>query len=87
MGFDNDCKIALDIYGQDIASLKGKSTRPKSLAVVDAVIPMPKRLMHIHKHVHLCIDVMCMSNLLFLVSRLRMVLIMQIMLRHLYEAA
>ena len=65
---DKDCDIAIQIYGKDIASLKGKSTRSKATPAVDDVVAIPKRLLYLHKNVHLFLDIMYVNGLPFLMS-------------------
>ena len=65
---DTDCDIAIQIYGKDIASLKGKSTRSKPTPAVHDVVSIPKRLLYIHKNVHLFMDIMYVNGLPFLMT-------------------
>ena len=39
---DKDCDIAIQIYGKDIASLKGKLTKSKATPAVDDVVAIPR---------------------------------------------
>ena len=65
---DKDCDIAIQIYGKDIASLKGKSTRSKPTPAVDDVIAILKHLLYLHNNVHLFLDIMYVNELPFLMS-------------------
>ena len=65
---DTDCDIAIQIYGKDIASLKGKSTRSKPTPAVHDVVSIPKRLLYLHKNVHLFMDIMYVNGLPFLMT-------------------
>ena len=65
---DKDCDVAIQIYSKDIASLKGKSTRGKPTLGVDDVVPIQRRLLYLHKNVHLFLDIMYINGLPFLMS-------------------
>ena len=53
-----DVNIATDIYGPDVGTLKGKSTRPKSTPYKDDYIKIPTEILEKHSDSRLCIDLM-----------------------------
>jgi Reverse transcriptase (RNA-dependent DNA polymerase) len=64
-----DAKRAVFIYGDDIGSLKGKSTRtpPKHTPTLEA-IPLPDTILEHHRNVTLCVDIFYVNQILFLHS-------------------
>ena len=61
-----DAEIAQKIWGSNIATLKGKTTRKAAGAVkIESLIPIPKELMAIHKDVTLAIDIFFVNKLPF----------------------
>ena len=65
---EEDVKIAEKIYGKDISTLKGKSTRTTLAPKVRDVIQVPKALLREHRHVELCADIMYIQNMPFLTT-------------------
>ena len=55
--------IAEKIFGPDIATQKGKSTRPKSPRIVDDQIEIPKEIMEKYNNLLLCIDNMFINQI------------------------
>ena len=54
------------IMGPDVAQLKGKGMRPKSIPAVSDQVAVPKELYELHKNVEMCIDTMHVCGLTFL---------------------
>jgi hypothetical protein len=63
-----DIKIAEDVYGPDIGSLKGKTTRTTPAPVVADYIEIPQELIQRHDRVTLCIDGMKINGVPFLTT-------------------
>jgi len=63
-----DINIAEAIYGKDVSSLQGKSTRRKPEVVRSDLIEIPKQLIERNQNIELCIDVMHVNKIPFLVS-------------------
>ena len=64
----NDIKIAGKIFGTEIGSLKGKTTRRKPQPVRTDNVFVPPELVKVHKDVILVIDIMLVNNLPFFTS-------------------
>ena len=65
----DDVRRALLIYGPDVASLRGKSTRPPSSHVPPFVAtPLPPDIYDSHKNITLCMDFFFVQGLPFLHS-------------------
>ena len=70
-----DCDVTLEdidtaeqIFGKDVASLKGKTVRQKVAPVVHNVVSIPPELMKIHHNIELCIDTLFVNGLPFLTT-------------------
>jgi hypothetical protein len=61
-------KIAKQIFGSDIGSLKGKTTRQKPIPVVDNYIAIPEELYAKQQGIVLCIDGFKVNCMLFLTT-------------------
>ena len=55
--------LAEKIFGADVATKKGKSTRPKSPRVVNDLIEIPKEIKENNNKLVLCIDNMFVNNI------------------------
>ena len=60
-----DVNIAEDIFGPDISTLKGKSTRPKTKVVVNDEIEIPNEIIEKNYSIELCVDTMCVNGMAF----------------------
>ena len=64
-----DLKVAENIMGPDVSTLKGKSVRRKPKGQVQAdLVTIPPELLQLHKEVTLCVDVMHVCEIPFLVT-------------------
>jgi hypothetical protein len=54
-----DVNIAEKIFGPNMSSLKGKSTRQKSTPVQEYTIEIPEELIENNREIELCIDNVC----------------------------
>jgi hypothetical protein len=64
----DDAKRALTIYGPDIATIKGKTTRTDAADRVPTfeAVPLPPTIMEHHRNVTLCVDFFFVQGLTFL---------------------
>ena len=63
-----DVNLAERIYGPDVGSLKGKSTRQKPLPVRNDLVEIPPEILEPHKEVTLCVDIMFLNGMPLLTS-------------------
>ena len=63
-----DVEIAENIYGPDIATLKGRSTRKRPPTIVDDQIDIPDELVTAWNDLTLCIDNMFVQGQVFLTA-------------------
>jgi hypothetical protein len=66
-----DVDVALKIWGQSVALLKGKTVRQKPLIVMEDVIEVPKKIQQLHKRETLTIDILSTDFLFFVTLSLR----------------
>jgi hypothetical protein len=64
----DDILIAEKVFGPDIGTLKGKSTRQKPAPIVQEYVDIPKELILAQENVTLCIDTMFVNGLPFLTT-------------------
>ena len=57
-----DINIAQNIFGPDMAPLKGKSTCKKPQPVLEDWIELPQEILEKHRKIELCIDVMYING-------------------------
>ena len=69
-----DALRATDIYGQDIAALRGKTVRHQPVHVLaPSISPVPPLILQHHNKVQLCVDICFINNIAFLVSISRVI--------------
>jgi hypothetical protein len=71
LGTNNDIRNAHNIYGPDLASIRGKTVRRKPKRVVTDYVEIPKQFLSIHRHVTLVVGVMFVNSIPFPVSASR----------------
>jgi hypothetical protein len=62
----NDIDLAEKIYGKDIASIKGKTTRQKPTPVIQNMVEIPPELKNAQRNVDLCFDTLFINGMAFL---------------------
>jgi hypothetical protein len=60
--------IAEKIFGVDMSSLKGKSTRRKSTLVREDTVEIPEELIANNREIELCIDIMYVNECGFMTT-------------------
>jgi hypothetical protein len=63
-----DVNIAEKIFGKDMSSLKGKSTRRRPPVVREDIIEIPSKMIAQHKEIDLCIDIMYVNECGFMTT-------------------
>ena len=67
-----DVHLSSQIYGPDIAAVRGKTTRVQPGHVLTPVIsPVPEHILRLHPKIHLCVDVCFVNNIPFLITTSR----------------
>ena len=62
----DDVDITEEIYGPDVASLKGKTTRWKPVPVITNQVSIPKELVEKHQKIILCLDTIYVNKIPFM---------------------
>jgi hypothetical protein len=78
-----DIDVAQKILGNNIAALKGKTTRSKSIPVARDYVKVPMELMKLHKEGFLTTDIFFINNIPFLLMTSRKICAMAV--NHLAE--
>jgi hypothetical protein len=63
-----DINIAEQIYGKDIASIKGKTVRKKPPPAIQDIVEIPEELITHQRNVELCIDAFFVNEIAFLAT-------------------
>jgi hypothetical protein len=63
-----DVNIAKKIFGADMSSLKGKSTRRKSTPVREDTVEIPEELIAHNREIELCIDILYVNECGFMTT-------------------
>jgi hypothetical protein len=63
-----DINVARNIWGTNIAALKGKTTRSKSIPVARDYVKVPMELMKLHKEVFLTTDIFFINKIPFFLT-------------------
>ena len=63
-----DINIAEKIFGKDVSTLKGKTTRKKPNVVINDYIEVPEELKQAQRDIELCIDIMYIQSQMFFVT-------------------
>jgi len=64
----DDVNVAHALWGKNIAALKGKTTRKKTIPVATSTMPVPPGLLNLHKDVTLTADVFFVNKIPFFLS-------------------
>jgi hypothetical protein len=62
----NDIDLAEKIYGKDVASIKGKTTRQKPTPVIQNMVEIPPELKDAQQNVDLCFDTLFINGMAIL---------------------
>ena len=65
---NDDVKIAANIFGPDVSTIKSKTTRRRPLPVIDDYIEIPRALVQNQQNVTLAIDGITVNSLHFLAT-------------------
>ncbi len=63
-----DLDIAEKIYGPDVSTLKGRSTRSKPKPIVDDTIEVPPEILDNNQRLELCMDIMFINKMPFMTA-------------------
>ena len=64
----DDADNALNIWGKNVAALKGKTTRRKPMPVKGNQLRVPREFMKLHKYVHLTADIFFVNKIPFFIT-------------------
>jgi hypothetical protein len=63
-----DIDVAMKIWGENIAALKGKTTWRKTHPVAREYVKVPKELLKLHKEIFLTTDIFFVNNIPFFLT-------------------
>ena len=63
-----DISVAENIYGQDIGTLQGKTTRTKPPRVITDFVCVPEDIIKTHQEIVLSVDIMMVDKVMFMVT-------------------
>ena len=60
-----DIYVAIAIWGKDISSLKGKTTRKNTIPVAEDLIQVPKEIIKLHRYIIMTADILFVNTVPF----------------------